>query len=45
MGVTCAFAFEEQLLREVPADSLDRPVSMLVTDAKVRRFKRRTARE
>ena len=39
-GLTCAFAFEEQLLPEVPAHPLDRPVSMLVTDKKVRRFKR-----
>jgi len=39
-GVTCGLAFEEQYLDEVPADSLDRPVSMLVTDTKVRRFAR-----
>lgn len=39
-GVTCAFAFEEQYVSEVPVDSLDRPVAMLVTDAKVRKFGR-----
>lgn len=37
-GVTCGMAFDEQYLPEVPVDSLDRPVSMLVTDVKVRRF-------
>jgi len=42
-GVTCGFAFEEQYIDEVPSDSLDRPVTMLVTDAKVRRFGRRKA--
>ena len=39
-GVTCAFAFEEQFLAEVPAGPLDRPVAMLVTDKKIRRFHR-----
>jgi 5-formyltetrahydrofolate cyclo-ligase len=39
-GVTCGLAFEEQYLDEVPVDSLDRPVGMLVTDAKVRKFAR-----
>jgi 5-formyltetrahydrofolate cyclo-ligase len=39
-GITCGFAFEEQFLQEVPSDPLDRPVSMLVTDQAVRRFKR-----
>jgi 5-formyltetrahydrofolate cyclo-ligase len=39
-GVTCGMAFEEQYLDEVPVDSLDRPVTMLVTDEKVRRFAR-----
>ena len=38
-GVSCAFAFEEQVIPEVPADPLDRPVRMLVTNHKVRRFK------
>ena len=42
-GVTCAFAFEEQLLPGVPADPLDRPVSMLVTDKRVRRFRRKSS--
>jgi 5-formyltetrahydrofolate cyclo-ligase len=37
-GTTCGLACEEQYLAEVPVDSLDRPVSMLVTDARVRRF-------
>ena len=40
-GVTCGFAFASQVLPEVPAGPLDRPVSMLVTDKKVRRFKRK----
>jgi 5-formyltetrahydrofolate cyclo-ligase len=37
-GVTCGLAFEEQVLPEVPAGPLDRPVAMLVTDQKIRRF-------
>jgi len=37
-GATCGLACEEQYMAEVPVDSLDRPVSMLVTDTKVRRF-------
>ncbi len=37
-GATCGFALEEQVLPEVPAESLDCPVEMLVTDKKVRRF-------
>lgn len=41
-GVTCGFSFEEQVLKEVPAEPLDRPVSMLVTDKKVRRFARKS---
>lgn len=40
-GITCGLAFEEQLLLEVPAGPLDRPMSMLVTDRKVRRFRAR----
>lgn len=40
-GTSCALAFEAQLLPEVPAGPLDRPVDMLVTDRKVRRFKRK----
>ncbi|HRX87026.1 MAG TPA: 5-formyltetrahydrofolate cyclo-ligase [Phycisphaerae bacterium] len=39
-GVTCGLGFEEQYLSEVPVNSLDRPVAMLVTDARVRRFAR-----
>lgn len=39
-GVTCGFAFDEQVLPEVPSDALDKPVSMLVTDKATRRFKR-----
>ena len=38
-GVSCGFAFEAQLLPEVPVGPLDRSVSMLVTDEKVRRFR------
>ncbi len=41
-GVTCGFAFEEQVLEEVPAEPLDRPVSMVVTDKRVRRFSRKS---
>lgn len=37
-GATCGLACEEQYVPTVPVESLDRPVSMLVTDAKVRRF-------
>lgn len=37
-GVTCGFSFEDQVLKEVPAEPLDRPVSMLVTNKRVRRF-------
>jgi 5-formyltetrahydrofolate cyclo-ligase len=40
-GLTSAFAFEEQFLPEIPVDPLDRSVDMLVTDKKVRRFRRR----
>ncbi len=38
-GVACALAFEQQLVPELPAHPLDRPVDLLVTDVKVRRFK------
>lgn len=41
-GVTCGFAFEDQVLKEVPAEALDRPVSMLVTDKRVRRFSKKS---
>lgn len=37
-GVPCALAFEEQVTSTIPVGPLDRQVSMLVTDAKVRRF-------
>ena len=37
-GVACALAFEQQLVPELPAGPLDRPVDMLVTDVEVRRF-------
>lgn len=37
-GVACAVALEEQVTTNVPAGPLDRPVTMLVTDEKVRRF-------
>ncbi len=39
-GTACAIAFEEQVTTNVPVGPLDRPMDMLVTDAKVRRFKR-----
>lgn len=39
-GVACALAFEELMTASVPVGPLDRPVDMLVTDDKVRRFKR-----
>ncbi len=38
-GASCAFAFEDQLLSDVPVGPLDRAVTMLVTDKKVRRFR------
>ena len=40
-GVTCGLAFDEQLLGDIPATPLDRPVSMLVTDQRVRRYRHR----
>jgi 5-formyltetrahydrofolate cyclo-ligase len=39
-GISCGLAFEAQLLAEVPVGPLDRPVTMLVTDEKIRRFRR-----
>lgn len=39
-GVSCALAFEEQLVPQVPAGPHDIPVDMLVTDKHVRRFGR-----
>jgi 5-formyltetrahydrofolate cyclo-ligase len=38
-GLACAFAFEEQVVPNVPVGPLDRSVDLLITDAKVRRFK------
>ena len=38
-GVACGLALEEQIQEPIPVDPLDRPVGMLVTDTKVRRFK------
>lgn len=37
-GIACAMALEDQMTPTVPAGPLDRRVSMLVTDEKVRRF-------
>lgn len=37
-GVACGLALEEQVTTNVPDGPLDRPVHMLVTDQKVRRF-------
>ena len=42
-GVACGFSFEEQLIPTIPVGPLDRQVDMLVTDAKVRRFKQAVA--
>ena len=39
-GVSCALALEEQVVDRVPSDERDVRVQMLVTDARVRRFKR-----
>ncbi|MFQ5494845.1 MAG: 5-formyltetrahydrofolate cyclo-ligase [Phycisphaerae bacterium] len=39
-GVSCALAFEAQMTPSVPVGPLDRQVDMLVTDEKVRRFKK-----
>lgn len=41
-GVTCGFALEDQVVKDVPAEPLDRPVSMLVTEKRVRRFTRKS---
>jgi 5-formyltetrahydrofolate cyclo-ligase len=38
-GIACALGFENQMTSTVPVGPLDRPVYMLVTDEKVRRFK------
>ena len=39
-GTACAMAFEEQMTASVPVGPLDCGVDMLVTDEKVRRFKK-----
>jgi 5-formyltetrahydrofolate cyclo-ligase len=39
-GVSCALALEDQVVENVPSDQTDVRVQMLVTDARVRRFKR-----
>ncbi len=42
-GHACAVAFEAQMAPSVPVGPLDRTVDLLVTDEKVRRFKRPSA--
>ncbi|MFQ5462013.1 MAG: 5-formyltetrahydrofolate cyclo-ligase [Phycisphaerae bacterium] len=37
-GVACAMALEEQVVPSIPVGPLDRPIDMLITDAKIRRF-------
>jgi 5-formyltetrahydrofolate cyclo-ligase len=39
-GTSCALALEEQVVERVPSDESDVRVHLLVTDARVRRFKR-----
>ena len=39
LGVSCGFAFEEQVVPAIPSQDHDVPVAMLVTDREVRRFK------
>lgn len=39
-GTSCALAFEEQVIDDVPTVDTDMRVAMLVTDAEVRRFSR-----
>jgi 5-formyltetrahydrofolate cyclo-ligase len=39
-GTSCAVAFEEQIIEEVPVGPHDVSVDMLVTDQEVRRFRR-----
>lgn len=39
-GVSCALAFEDQVVAAIPANELDVRVHMLVTDQKIRRFNR-----
>lgn len=38
-GVACGVALEEQISKRLPVGPLDRPVDMLITDERVRRFK------
>jgi 5-formyltetrahydrofolate cyclo-ligase len=38
---TCGFAFQEQVLPEIPTESNDRPVDMLVTDRQIFRFEKK----
>ncbi|MFQ5429142.1 MAG: 5-formyltetrahydrofolate cyclo-ligase [Phycisphaerae bacterium] len=42
-GVTCGFAFEEQVVDSIPSKPHDVKVKMLVTDRAVRRFAKRRA--
>ncbi len=37
-GVSCALAFEEQVVNSIPIGAHDRSVGMLITDREVRRF-------
>lgn len=39
-GIACGLAFEQQVIDEIPTGPLDRPIDMLVTEKKVRRFKK-----
>ncbi|MFQ5805420.1 MAG: 5-formyltetrahydrofolate cyclo-ligase [Phycisphaerae bacterium] len=39
-GVSCALALEDQVVEKVPSDETDVRVHILVTDARVRRFRR-----
>lgn len=39
LGVSCGFAFEDQIVPTMPTQEHDVPMSMLVTDRQVRRFK------
>jgi 5-formyltetrahydrofolate cyclo-ligase len=38
IGVSCGFAFEEQVVEQLPVLDHDMPLSMLVTDRSIRRF-------
>ena len=42
-AVTCALAFAEQIIDEVPTGPHDRPMDLVVTDAEVLRFPERSA--